>query len=132
MGVVLVDSKMAPMFWCQLNLYDLGIESTSTRWLSGKESACQGRRHGLDLSVGKIPWRRKGQPVPVFSSGKSHGHGQKSLAGYCSWSCKDLDTAERLSALTRALATAISVWFLFLIQRAVSQPALSSSTGSGL
>jgi len=27
-------------------------------WLRGKESACQGRRHRLDLWVGKIPWRR--------------------------------------------------------------------------
>ena len=29
------------------------------RWCSGKESACQGRRHGFDSWVGKIPWRRK-------------------------------------------------------------------------
>ena len=28
-------------------------------WLSGKESACQCRRCGFDLWVGKIPWRRK-------------------------------------------------------------------------
>ena len=31
-------------------------------WLSGKESACQCRRHGFKLWVGKIPWRRKWQP----------------------------------------------------------------------
>ena len=30
--------------------------------------------------VGKIPWRRKWQPTPVFLPGESHG--QKSLAGY--------------------------------------------------
>ena len=29
--------------------------------------------------VGKIPWRRKWQPIPVFLSGKPHG--QRSLAG---------------------------------------------------
>ena len=29
--------------------------------------------------VGKIPWRRKWQPTPVFLPGESHG--QKSLAG---------------------------------------------------
>ena len=29
--------------------------------------------------VGKIPWRRKWQPTPVFLPGKSHG--QRSLAG---------------------------------------------------
>ena len=38
------------------------------RWLSGKESACQGRRHrrgGYDPWVGKIPLRRKCQLAPV-------------------------------------------------------------------
>ena len=36
--------------------------------------------------VGKIPWRRKWQPTPVFLPGKSHG--QRSLVGYSLWSCK--------------------------------------------
>ena len=37
-------------------------------WHSGKEPACQRRRHkrcGFDPWVGKIPWRRKWQPAPV-------------------------------------------------------------------
>ena len=45
-------------------------------WLSGKESACQCRRHrrrGFDPWVGKIPWRKKWQPTPVFLPGKFHG-----------------------------------------------------------
>jgi len=29
------------------------------RWCSGKECACQCRRHRLDPWVGKIPWKRK-------------------------------------------------------------------------
>ena len=33
--------------------------------------------------VGKIPWRRKWQPTPVFLPGKSHGH--RSLVGYSPW-----------------------------------------------
>ena len=36
---------------------------------SGKEPACQCRtrmRHGFDLWVRKIPWRRKWQPTPVI------------------------------------------------------------------
>ena len=28
-------------------------------WLSGKESTCQGRTHGFNSWVGKIPWRRE-------------------------------------------------------------------------
>ena len=43
------------------------------RWLSGKESACQCRRHRFDPWMGKIPWRRKWQPTSVFWHGKSHG-----------------------------------------------------------
>ena len=36
--------------------------------------------------VGKIPWRRKQQPSPVFLSGKSHG--QRNLVGYSPWGHK--------------------------------------------
>ena len=42
---------------------------------SGKEPPCQGRRLEFDPRVGKIPWRRAGQPVPVFLPGDSHGRG---------------------------------------------------------
>ena len=52
-------------------------------WYSGKESACQRRRHkrrGFDPGVRKIPWRMKRQPTPVFLSGKCYG--QRSLVGY--------------------------------------------------
>ena len=37
-----------------------------------KESTCQCRRHGFDPWVGKIIWRRKWQPTPVFLPGESH------------------------------------------------------------
>ena len=62
------------------------------RWLSGKESACQCRRHRLNPCVGKIPQRRKWQPTPVSVPEKFHG--QKSLAGYSPWGHKELDTTE--------------------------------------
>ena len=48
--------------------------------LSRKASFCQCRRLGFDPCVGKISWRRKWQPTPVFLPGKSQG--QRSLAGY--------------------------------------------------
>ena len=38
--------------------------------------------------------RRKWQPTPVLLPGKSHG--RRSLVGYSSWGCKELDTSERL------------------------------------
>ena len=53
------------------------------KWLNGKESACQSkrhRRHGFSTWTGKIPWRRKWQPTPVFLPGESHG--QRSLVGH--------------------------------------------------
>ena len=37
-------------------------------------------RHEFDSWVRKIPWRKAGQPTPVFLSGESHG--QRSLVGY--------------------------------------------------
>ena len=37
-------------------------------------------------------WSRKWQPIPVFLPGKFHG--QKSLAGYSPWGCKESDAIE--------------------------------------
>ena len=62
---------------------------------SGKEPACQCRRHkrhGFDPWARKIPRRRAWQPTPVFLSGESHT--QRSLADYSPWSCKELDTTK--------------------------------------
>ena len=47
-------------------------------------------RMGWISGVGKIPWRRKWQPPPVFLPGKSYG--QRSLAGYGLWVHKEPDT----------------------------------------
>ena len=42
--------------------------------------------------VGKILWRRAWQPTPVFLPAESHG--QRSMAGYGPWGCKESDTTE--------------------------------------
>ena len=50
---------------------------------ASKEPACQCRRHKwtrFDPWVGKIPWRRKWQPTPVFLPREFHG--QQSLADH--------------------------------------------------
>ena len=65
------------------------------RWCSGKEPTCQSRRSkrlGFDPWVGNFPWSRKRQPAPVFLHGKFHG--QRSLAGYGLWGCKESDMTE--------------------------------------
>ena len=62
---------------------------------SGKEPACQCRRHkrfGFDPWVGQIPWRRKWQPTLVFLPGKFHG--QRGLVGFSPWVHKELDMTE--------------------------------------
>ena len=52
-------------------------------------------RPGFDPWVGKILWRRKQQPTPIFLPGEFHG--QKSLVGCSPKGCKELDTTEWLS-----------------------------------
>ena len=47
---------------------------------------------GSDPWVGKILWRRKWQPTPVFLPGESDG--QRSLVGYSPQGRKELDTTE--------------------------------------
>ena len=49
-------------------------------------------RCGSDPWHGKIPWRRKWQPTPVFLPEKLHK--QRILEGYCPWSSKELDTEQ--------------------------------------
>ena len=42
--------------------------------------------------LGRVPWRRKWQPTPVFLPGEAHG--QRSLEGYSPWGHKGSDTTE--------------------------------------
>ena len=53
----------------------------------GKESACNAGDPG-SIPLGKIPWRRKWKPTPVFLPEESHG--QRSLAGYSPWGHKEM------------------------------------------
>ena len=70
-----------------------------SRWLSYKEYSCQrrrNRRHEFDPFVGKISWKRKWQPPPVFLPG------QRSLLGYSPGDHKESDITELLSTRTHA------------------------------
>ena len=63
-------------------------------------------RPGFNPGVGKISWRRKWQPTPIFLPGKSHGW--RSLVGSSPWGCKESDTTEQLhfhSLLRRKVMT---------------------------
>ena len=45
--------------------------------------------------VRKMPWRRAGQPAPLFLPGEFHG--QRSLASYSPWGRKELAMTERIT-----------------------------------
>ena len=67
-------------------------------WLSGKEPACQYRRHkrlSFYLWIRRIPWRRAWQPTPVFLPGESHG--QRSLGATIHRIAKSQTQLKRLS-----------------------------------
>ena len=77
-------------------------------WLSGKESACQCRRHRrpeFSPWVGKTLWRRKWQPTPVFLPGEFHG--QRSLVGYSPWGHKESDMIEGVTVMCYWLSFSI-------------------------
>ena len=62
---------------------------------SSKDPACQYRRHKrcrFHPWVRKLPWQKSWQATPVFLPGESHG--QRSLVGYSSKGCKELDIIE--------------------------------------
>ena len=62
---------------------------------SGKEPACQCRRHErhkFDPWDGKIPWRRAWQPTPVLLPRESYG--QRSPVSHTPKGLKDLGTTE--------------------------------------
>ena len=55
-------------------------------------NAGDARYAGSIFWVRKIPWNKKRQPIPVLLPGASHG--QRSLAGYSAWGCKEPDMTE--------------------------------------
>ena len=101
--------------------HNIPVRESKVRRIS---SIClQCRRPGFDPWVRKIPWRRKWQPTPVPSPGKSHG--QRSLVGCSPWGQKESDPTERLhfhyhfcwiAWFTRSnscLVFSVSTWGLF-------------------
>jgi len=67
------------------------------------------RRYMFNHWVGKIPWRRKWQPIPVVLPGKSHG--QRSLADYSPWGLKRAghDFTTKQAAANRLLSHAVVI-----------------------
>ena len=58
----------------------------------GKESTYDAGDLGSIPGLGRLPWRRKWQPTPVFLPGESHG--QRNLVGHSLWGHKESHTSE--------------------------------------
>ena len=63
-------------------------------WLRRSSVCLQCCRPRFNPWVGKISWRRKWHPTPIFLPGKSHR--RRSLLGYSPWRRKESDTTEQL------------------------------------
>ena len=83
-GLQSMGSQRVGHDWSNLACMHAAIKNKCQCW--------RPKRHWFDCWVRNIPWRRKWQPTPVFLPGKSYG--QRSLAGYSPWGCKELDTTE--------------------------------------
>ena len=68
------------------------IHLFSVNILVAQRICLQGGRLRFDLWVGEIPWKREGQPTPVFLPGKPHG--QRTLADYSLWGHKQWNRTE--------------------------------------
>ena len=93
--------NVCTMFYVQdfnLSKWEVFLQCKMHMALGGsvsKESTCNAGDAGLIPCVGKIPWKRKWQPTPVFLPGESHG--QRSLAGYRPWVAKSRMWLKQLS-----------------------------------
>ena len=85
-------------FWSVFCTKNLCVDIWSSGFpggASGKEPACQCRRHkrlGFNPWVKKTPWRKAWKPTPGSLPGESHE--QRSLGGYSPWGRTELDITE--------------------------------------
>ena len=93
-SVVLVKNVISTLIWIHSAFTIFGASKVVP---SGKEPACQCRRHerlGFNPWVRKIPWSRKWQPTPVLLPGQFCG--QRRLASYSPCARKESDMAEHM------------------------------------
>ena len=105
----------------------MSLEIIAIWWLRQSRISLQCRRSKFDPWVGKIPWRKQRQPTPIFLPGEFHG--QKSLADYSPWGCKESDMTERLTfsfSLSIQYWVYISIWSSLLCRPLNSLLKLSS------
>ena len=93
-------AKLKRTFWPTCSTINKYSRKKGLSGSSGlKNPPADGEDTRDDPWVGKIPWRRKWQPISVFLPGESHG--QRSLVGLVHGVAKSVDMTERLSTSTR-------------------------------
>ena len=88
-------SKVMSLLFNMLSRFVIAFLPWWVRWW---RICLQCGRPGFNPWVGKISWRRKWQPTPVFLPGKSHGC--RNLVGYSPWGRKESDMTEQLHFLS--------------------------------
>ena len=97
-----------------------GLALGLPRWLSGKDSACQCRRcRCASLIPGLRSSPGGGNDNPLQYCCLENPQGQRGLAGYSPWGCKEKDTTERLSmhACMHSLAAWKDSWVKFASEK---------------
>ena len=84
-----------PIWWRKETLSVFLLLEGLPWWLRWERICLQCRRPRFLSWFGKILWRRKWQPIPVFFPGEFHG--QRSLAGYSPWGRKAWDMTDWLT-----------------------------------
>ena len=88
------------------------VQSGLSWWFKWWRICMQCKRPRFDPWVRKIAWRREGQPTAIFWPREFSG--QRSLAGYTPWGCKESHTTERLILLFSLLIQSMICIFRFL------------------
>ena len=109
---------------CRTQLSDKTINRYCTwasLWLSGKESACQCRRHKrreFDSSVGKIPWGRKCNPLQnsCLENSMDRGTWQAAIHGIMKSQAQLSMHAHTVSCVEQLCVSAFLVVVLTLVE----------------
>ena len=88
---------------------------------AGKESSCNAG--DLDLIPGLGRSHGGGHGNPLQYSCLENPHGQRRLAGYTLWSCKESDMTEQLSTaqyiMSKLLSVCLTISFPFCVQKSI-------------
>ena len=84
-----------PGYWSSSALIFYKVRKDFPGSSTGKESTSNAGDLGSIPGLGRSPRGGTGNPLQYFCL--ENPHGQRSLAGYSPWDCKELDTTEQLS-----------------------------------